>query len=92
VRSNGLKIETKQSHLSKNKPKKQSVKRSSVTPDTGTRGENANRYRALKEAIGSGETKPTQRGIMAFKFGGIGMGRTTADKYRNALIKEGVIS
>ncbi len=74
------------------KPILRGSKRKTVTPDTGTTGKTANRYRALKKAVQHGKIKPTKRGIKGFKFGGRGMGDSTAKKYREALIKEGVIS
>ena len=74
------------------KPILRGSKRKTVTPDTGTTGKTANRYRALKKAVQNGKIKPTKRGIKGFKFGGRGMGDSTAKKYREALIKEGVIS
>jgi len=67
-------------------------KREAVTADTGTEGENSKRYQALKSGIVKGEVKPTFRAIQGFKYGGRGMGRGTAEKYREALEREGVIS
>ena len=74
------------------KPIRKGSTRKTVTPDTGITGATANRYRALKKAVIKGEVRPTKRGIKGFKFGGRGMGDLTAKKYREALIKEGIIS
>ena len=74
------------------KPISRGSKRKKVTPDTGIQGATANRYRALKKAVIKGEVRPTKRGIKGFKFGGRGMGDSTAKKYREALINEGVIN
>lgn len=67
-------------------------KRHSITADTGTTGTNSKRYQALKNQIVTGKIKPTFRAIQGFKYGDRGMGRGTAEKYRKALIEEGIIS
>jgi hypothetical protein len=66
--------------------------RKKETPDTGTQGKNAHRYRALIEAVKSGEIQATHRGIKGFKYGGRGMGDDTAKIYRKALIKDKIIT
>jgi len=43
------------------------------------------RFEALKKAIKRGEIKATHRSIKTFKYGGIGMGDSTARKYLDAL-------
>lgn len=68
------------------------AKRKQETPDTGTRGTNAHRYNALLESIKKGGTKTTHRGIKAFKYGGRGMGDSTAKIYKKALKRDGIIS
>lgn len=70
---------------------KQAQKRGTITPDTGTTGTNSQRYQALKKAIETGAIKPTIRGIQRFKYGDQGMGRSTAEKYKQALEGEGII-
>jgi hypothetical protein len=71
-------------------PKKH-VARNAITADTGTTGKNSKRYHALKNALLAGNIKPTVREIQGFKYGERGMGRSTAEKYREALVREGVI-
>jgi len=66
-------------------------RRKKETPDTGTSGKNSNRYKALKKAIGTGEVRPSYRGIKAFKYGGRGMGASTVKIYMEALKEEGII-
>ena len=67
------------------------LKRASLTPDTGTTGETSNRYNAIKRAIKKGEIKPTLRAIKSFKMDGVGVGDKTAQKFRKALIRDGII-
>ncbi len=65
--------------------------RTSISADTGTSGDNAQRYNALVDSINQGDTKSTLAGIRGFKFDGQGMGRGTANKYKEALKKDGII-
>ena len=67
------------------------AKRKKETPDTGTLGANAHRYRAVIKSVKNGGTKPTHRGIKGFKYGGRGMGDDTARIYKKALERDGVI-
>ncbi len=67
------------------------TKRKEGTPDTGTEGENAHRYIAIKEAIKTGEIKGTIAGIKGFKIEGVGCGTKIAQKFRRKLIEENII-
>lgn len=69
----------------------QGSKRKSSTPDTGTTGDTSHRYNTLKKAIEDGTTKGTIRAIKGFKIDGVGVGDSTAKKFRLALIDDGVI-
>lgn len=73
--------------------------RKTDTPDTGTRGETAQRYRALKkhikkeiEAERKKKNKVTISYIRTFKYGTKKVGYPTAKKYHEALKEEGIIS
>ena len=65
--------------------------RTGGTPDTGTKGENAHRYIAIKKAIKTGELKGTIAGIKGFKIEGVGCGTKIAQKFRRKLIEEKII-
>lgn len=65
--------------------------RTKETPDTGTTGDSAHRYNALKKAIKNGDIDSTYRGIKSFKYGGHGMGDSTVRNYMQALRTDGII-
>jgi len=87
-------VNTPKKERSKNTPKTDRIggvgrsKRKKETADTGTKGENAHRYRAIKKEVKAGILTPRFDDIKAFKYGGRGMGSETAMTYIKALKRD----
>lgn len=61
------------------------------TPDTGTTGDTAHRYNAIKDAVKDGKIKATLRAIRGYKIDGVGCGDKISKEFKTQLIKDGVI-
>ena len=72
-------------------PKQVQQLRKTITADTGIKAPHNTRYLALVEAIKNGNCSGSFRAIKQFKFGGRGMGSSTAQFYQHALKNDGVI-
>lgn len=65
--------------------------RVSGTPDTDTRGRNSKRYKWVKNRILNRTVNPSINALSQLKFGGVKMGKETAQKYLEAMLEEGIV-
>jgi hypothetical protein len=72
-------------------PKNEVKSRISGTPDTDIRGRNSRRYKWVKNRILNGTVNPSINALSQLKFGGVKMGKETAQKYLEAMLEEGIV-
>lgn len=72
-------------------PKNGLKSRLSGTPDTDIRGRNSKRYKWVKNRILNRTVNPSINALSQLKFGGVKMGKETAQKYLEAMLEEGVV-
>jgi len=65
--------------------------RTSGTPDTDIKGRNSRRYKWVKNRILNRTVNPSINALSQLKFGGVKMGKETAQKYLEAMLEEGII-
>ena len=72
-------------------PKNEVKSRLSGTPDTDIKGRNSRRYKWVKNRILNRTVNPSINALSQLKFGGVKMGKETAQKYLEAMLEEGVV-
>lgn len=72
-------------------PQNEVKSRISGTPDTDIRGRNSKRYKWVKNRILNRTVNPSINALSQLKFGGVKMGKETAQKYLEAMLEEGVV-
>lgn len=65
--------------------------RTSGTPDTDIKGRNSKRYKWVKNRILNRTVNPSINALSQLKFGGVKMGKETAQKYLEAMLEEGMV-
>jgi hypothetical protein len=65
--------------------------RVSGTPDTDIKGRNSKRYKWVKNRILNRTVNPSINALSQLKFGGVKMGKETAQKYLEAMLEEGIV-
>lgn len=65
--------------------------RTSGTPDTDIKGRNSRRYKWVKDRILNRTVNPSINALSQLKFGGVKMGKETAQKYLEAMLDEGIV-
>ena len=72
-------------------PKNGLKSRTSGTPDTDIKGRNSRRYKWVKNRILNRTVNPSINALSQLKFGGVKMGKETAQKYLEAMLEEGIV-
>ena len=72
-------------------PKNGLKSRLSGTPDTDIKGRNSKRYKWVKNRILNRTVNPSINALSQLKFGGVKMGKETAQKYLEAMLEEGIV-
>lgn len=72
-------------------PKNEVKSRISGTPDTDIRGRNSKRYKWVKNRILNRTVNPSINALSQLKFGGVKMGKETAQKYLEAMLEEEIV-
>jgi hypothetical protein len=72
-------------------PKNGLKSRTSGTPDTDIKGRNSRRYKWVKNRILNRTVNPSINALSQLKFGGVKMGKETAQKYLEAMLEEGMV-
>lgn len=72
-------------------PKNKAVRRTHGTADTDTKGKNSQRYKWIRDRVKQRQVNPSINAISQQVYGGKKMGKATAEKYQQALFKEGLI-
>jgi len=72
-------------------PKNGLKSRVSGTPDTDIKGRNSKRYKWVRNRILNRTVNPSINALSQLKFGGVKMGKETAQKYLEAMLEEKIV-